>query len=166
MKDLDFLINKKIAHRGLHSKEIPENSLLAFKKAIKEQMPIELDVHLTKDGEVVVIHDDNTVRMTGINKKVKNLKKDDLNNIYLLKTKEHIPLFKDVLSLVNGKVPLIIELKYDCKVGLLEDKIIELLKNYKGAYAIQSFRNKSIFYLKRKNDTKKQFITVYSNKLT
>lgn len=61
----------------------------------------------------------------------------------------HIPLFRDVLKLINGKVPLIIELKYDVKTGILEEETIKLLKDYKGKYAIKSFNPNSIIWLKK-----------------
>ena len=74
MKDLSFLKSNLIAHRGYHSKEegIPENSIPAFKKAMENKYIIELDVHILKDGQVIVFHDDDLERMTGVKKLVKN----------------------------------------------------------------------------------------------
>lgn len=74
MKDISFLKKTFIAHRGYHNMKlgIPENSLLAFERAISYDYAIELDVHLIKDGNVVVFHDDNLKRMTGVNKQIKN----------------------------------------------------------------------------------------------
>ena len=81
MRNIDFLRNKPIAHRGLHNKElnIPENSISAFKEAIAKGLPIELDVHLLKDGKLVVFHDDNLNRMTGLNKKIKDCNYDEIS---------------------------------------------------------------------------------------
>ena len=129
---------------------IPENSITAFKEAIKYNYIIELDVHILKDNNVVVFHDDNLRRLTGINKKIKDTTYDEIKNLKLLNTNEHIPLFLDVLKLVDGKVPLLIELKYDTKVGLLEDKLLSILKDYNGNYAFQSFNPRSLIYLKKK----------------
>lgn len=153
IRNLDFLKKNLIAHRGLHNidRGIPENSLSAFKMAVKKNYIIEMDVHILTDGEVVVFHDDNLFRMTGINKLIKNTTYNELKDLKLKNTKEHIPLLKDVLNLIDGKVPVIIELKYDNKVGLLEDKVIKLLKNYKGKYAIKSFSPLSIYYFRRKS---------------
>ena len=149
-RDVSFLKNNLIAHRGVHdNKKIPENSILAFKSAIKYGYIIELDLHLLKDGNVVVFHDDNLKRMTGIDKKIKDCTYDEIKDIKLLGTNNHIPLFSDVLDLVSGKVPLLIELKYDTKVGELEKKVLSLLKDYSGKYAIQSFNPLSIYYLKK-----------------
>ena len=152
MKDLSFLKQSLIVHRGYHNikKGIPENSLLAFKEAIKNNLIIELDVRLAKDKEVIVFHDTNLKRMTGINKLVKDLTYDEIKNVELLNTKETIPLFKDVLNLINGQVPIIIELKIDQKIGLLEQEVIKLLDNYKGKYAIKSFNPFTVNYFRKK----------------
>lgn len=148
--DTRFLKKNLIAHRGLHNSIIPENSVSAFKEAIKYNYIIELDVHMLKDGSVVVFHDDNLKRMTGVDKKIKDTTYEEIKDLQLLNSNEHIPLLKDVLKLVDGNVPLLIELKYDNKVGLLEDELINILKNYKGLYAFQSFNPKSLIYLKKK----------------
>ncbi len=140
MKNLEFLKEKPIAHRGLYDNiTIPENSIEAFKLAIKNDNIIELDLHLIKDNNIVVFHDDNLKRMTKINKQIKNMTYEELKKINLLDTNYEIPLFKDVLNLVDGKVPLIIELKYDQKVGLLENELVKLLDNYNGQFVVKSF---------------------------
>lgn len=150
-KDISFLKNSLIAHRGLHdiNKKIPENSKKAFKEAIKNNYIIELDLHILKDNNVVVFHDDNLKRMTGINKKIKNTTYDEIKKLKLQNTNNYIPLFKDVLKLVNGKVPIIIELKYDVKCGKLEKETMNLLKNYKGMYAVKSFRPYTVYWFKK-----------------
>lgn len=151
MKDLNFLKSNLIAHRGYHNKEIgiPENSMLAFIEAINNNYVIELDVHILKDGNVVVFHDNNLKRMTGINKLIKNTTYNEIKDIKLDNTDQTIPLLSDVLKLADGKVPLLIELKYDNKVGMLEDKLINIMKDYKGLYAFQSFSPFSLIYLKK-----------------
>ena len=147
--DISFLKNNLIAHRGLHNNIIPENSIPAFLEAIKNNYIIELDVHVLKDGNIVVFHDDNLKRLTGINKKIKDTFYDEIKDLKLNNTNNYIPLFEDVLKLINGRVPLLIELKYDNKVGLLEDRLIDVLKDYKGLYACQSFSPFSLIYLKK-----------------
>ena len=149
MNRIDFLLHTPIAHRGLHSSKVPENSIPAFKAAINGRFPIELDVHLIKSGEVVVFHDDNLKRLCGIDKEIRDCTKAELDELYLNKTRERIPLLTDVLKLVNGKVPLLIELKYDRPAGKLEDATLKILKAYKGRYALQSFNPLSIRYLKK-----------------
>ena len=139
-----------IAHRGLHDEIIPENSISSFKEALKNNYVIELDIHLIKDNNIVVFHDDNLKRMAGIDARIKENTYNELKKIKLLNSNEKIPLFKDVLKLINGQVPILIELKYDQKVGKLEKETISLLKNYNGEFYFQSFRLRSLIYLKRK----------------
>lgn len=141
MKDLGFLKSSLIAHRGYHDKQkkIPENSLKAFQRAIDYGYIIELDVHLLKDKEIIVFHDDNLKRMTGIDKEVKNCTLQEIRKYSLMGTKNTIPTLKEVLSLVNGKVPIIIELKYDVLGGKLEEELVKILDNYDGQFAVKSF---------------------------
>lgn len=134
-----WLVERCIAHRGLHNDEFPENSLGAFQNAINNGYPIELDVHIISDGTLVVFHDDSLSRMTGKDGYLKNLTKFDLKNYHLADTEYTIPTFEEVLTLIDGKVPLLIEVKNTNKVGALETKLLEMLRAYKGEYAIESF---------------------------
>ncbi len=134
-----WLVQQPIAHRGLHNEVAPENSLAAFARAIEEGYPIELDVQLIADGTIVVFHDDSLSRLTENDGYLKFLNKEDLKYLSLAGTNEKIPTFEEVLSFVDGKVPLLIEIKNDGKVGDLEKGVLELLNNYKGEFAIQSF---------------------------
>jgi len=151
VNDTNFLKENLIAHRGYHDRKngIPENSLAAYKRAMDEGFGMEIDLHLLKDGEIVVMHDDSTGRMTGINKKLKECTYEDIKNLRLEETSEKIPTLKEVLKLVNGKVPLLIEFKYDLKAGLLEEAAMKLLKDYKGKFAIQSFNPFSLIWFKK-----------------
>ena len=101
------------AHRGYHCKErgIPENSMKAFRAAIARGYGIELDLHLTKDGRLAVFHDDTLERMCKRTETVEELTSLELSSCTLLDTDETIPMFEDVLTLVRGRVPLLIELK-------------------------------------------------------
>ena len=147
---MSFLSTKPISHRGVHDNiRCPENSIEAFKQAIKKGYIIELDVHLLKDNEIVVFHDDNLERMTGINKKIKDTTYKELQKMNLLNTKYRIPKLIDVLDLVDGKVPLLIELKYDNPPGKLEEKLVKILDNYKGEFAVQSFHPLIINWFKK-----------------
>ncbi|MDE7395805.1 MAG: glycerophosphodiester phosphodiesterase, partial [Clostridiales bacterium] len=143
-----WLIKKPIAHRGLSDEENPENSLAAFSRAIEKGFPIELDVRLIDDGTVVVFHDETLGRMTEHDGYVSTLKADDLKELRLKKSDECIPTLEQTLSLVNGQVPLLIEIKGTGKIGALENKTISLLKAYSGEYAIQSFDPYSLAYFK------------------
>jgi len=151
MKALEFLSRNLIAHRGYHNnkKGIPENSVLAFKKAIDNNYLIELDVRLTKDKKLVVFHDGNLKRVCGVNKRVKDLTYRELLKYNLFDTTQKVPLFSDVIKLVNGRVPILIETKYHNRYGVLEKILINELSNYRGLYAIQSFYPMSLLWLKR-----------------
>lgn len=150
-RDINFLKNNLIAHRGMHNIEngIPENSINAFKQAIKFNYIIELDLHLLKDDNIVVFHDDNLKRMTGLDRNIKDTTYEELKNLKLKGKDSYIPLFKDVLEIIAGKVPILIEFKYDVKCGLLEKKAMELLKNYSGKFAVQSFNPFSLYWFKK-----------------
>lgn len=142
---------KYIAHRGLHSKElnILENTLEAFKRAMDNNYAIELDVQLTKDDEIVVFHDYNLERMTEKNIYVKDITLNKLKKITLKGSFSIVPTLKEVLSLVNGQVPLLIEIKNDGKVSILEEKLIEILNNYNGEFMLESFNPFVVSYFKK-----------------
>ena len=146
--------NKLIAHRGLHDKDTPENSMGALIKALEKDIAIEFDVHLLKDNKIVVFHDNNLKRMTGIDKKINELSYDEIKDIKLANSDEKIPLLEDVLKLVNGKVLLDIELKCDHEKYKLEDALIDVLKDYTGKIVLKSFDYKTVKYLKKKTSYK------------
>lgn len=143
-----WLVETPVAHRGLHDKKAPENSLAAFKNAIDKGYNIELDVQMLSDGTVAVFHDESLSRMTGNDGYLKFLTKQDLKMLTLKDSKETIPTFEEVLQFIDGKAPIIIEIKNKSKVGKLEQKVIDLLKNYKGEYAICSFNPFVLSYFK------------------
>ena len=127
------------AHRGLHGNGVPENSLQAFELAVKNEVGSELDLQLSKDGTLMVFHDYSLRRMTGLDKKLKDLTVAELKELSLAGTEQKIPTFKEVLELVNGKVPLLIELKGEDLNSSICKEVAETLKGYDGAYCIESF---------------------------
>ena len=143
-----WLVRDYIAHRGFHTKELPENSIGAFMNAIDNGYPIELDVQAISDGNVIVFHDYSLSRMTGRDGYTKNLKTEELKDYFLSNTKYNIPTLYEVLNLVDGQVPILIEIKNEGKVGELEKNTWEILKNYNGEYAIQSFNPYSLEWFK------------------
>ena len=132
---------RNIAHRGLFCKDqsVPENSLAAVVNACEHGYGMELDVQLSRDGKVVVFHDDTLDRMCGVNSRVNELTYDELSELSLAGTDQSIPLFAEVLKTVSGKGPLIVELKTCSKRAELCRKTYDLLKEYKGEYCIESF---------------------------
>ena len=127
------------AHRGLHGNGIPENSLAAFEKACEAGYGIELDVHLSSDGEVMVFHDDNLKRVCGIDKNISDLTCAQLKAIRLGNSSQTIPTLDEVLSLVRGRVTLLIEIKSTGKNDALCREVAKKLDSYSGAFAVQSF---------------------------
>ncbi len=138
-----------IAHRGLHKKpQIPENSMPAFAAAVHNGYGIELDLHLLADGGLAVFHDNTLDRTTGIKGRVKDLTADRLKEYKLEGTDWCIPTFQEVLQLVDGQVPLIIELKAEGNSATLCKATLEALEGYKGAYCIESFDPRPLLWLK------------------
>ncbi|MBE6757566.1 MAG: glycerophosphodiester phosphodiesterase [Ruminococcaceae bacterium] len=129
-----------IAHRGLHDAARPENSLPAFEAAIAAGYTIELDVHLTADGEVVVFHDDTLTRMCGTDGVVEETTLGALKSLRLKNSDEPIPTFSECLERINGQVPLLIEFKvHGGNTVPLCETVDRILADYKGEYIIQSF---------------------------
>ncbi len=129
----------KFAHRGLHGGTRAENSLSAFAAAVDAGYAIELDVRLSSDGELVVFHDDTLNRVTGVDGRVDSKTAAELANINLGKTADTVPPLRQVLELVDGRVPLLVELKEDVfKYGVTE-KTARVLADYDGEYIIESF---------------------------
>ena len=143
-----WLFTKPIAHRGLAELNgYLENTLPAFINSADKGYPIETDLRLCADGEIVCFHDDNLNRLANIDKKIIDLTSRQLEEIVLEK-EQKICFFKQMLQTVNGKVPLLIELK-DGQDKILVDKTLELLKNYSGEYAFISFDPRLLYRLKK-----------------
>lgn len=147
---MKWIKQRPIAHRGLHKGfDIPENSISAFKRAINSDYAIELDVRLTKDEKVVVFHDKNLIRLCADRRKIRNQNYSAIKDIKLYNSNETIPLLCDVLKLVDGKVPLIIEIKNYAEVGLFEELVAKELENYNGKFAICSFNYHVVNWFKK-----------------
>lgn len=147
MKDLQ---GWSYAHRGLHGEGVPENSMAAFKAALDAGYGIELDVHLLSDGNLAVMHDSILNRTTGRAGHIEDLTTDDLKNYRLQGTEETIPEFMDVLTLFNGKAPLIVELKPENgNHAALAEAACKMLDSYKGVYCIESFDPRCVAWLKK-----------------
>ena len=143
-----WIVKSPIAHRGLFGENIPENSLSAFKQAIKNKLPIEFDVSFLADGTPVIFHDEKLARMTGQDGFISNCTYSDVSTFRLQGTKEKIPTLAETLELVDGKVPLLIEIKNYGKVGPFEKAVWKELARYRGEYAIISFNPYSLEWFK------------------
>lgn len=138
---LQHLTKCDYAHRGLYNNTTaaPENSLAAFEKAVHAGYGIELDVRETRDHILVVHHDETLERSCGDLRRVSDVPLADLQKMRLFKSSEAIPTFDEALSLVDGKAPLIIELKTDFRNPELAPQVYERLKRYSGDYCVESF---------------------------
>lgn len=139
------------AHRGLHDNlsDAPENSIKAFRKAMDAGFGIELDIQLTKDDIPVVFHDDTLERICGTNGNVRDYTYEELQQFQLCNSKEHIPRLEEVLELVDGKVPLIVELKVEWTDTSLCPIAGKLLEAYRGQYCVESFNPLAVWWFRK-----------------
>ncbi len=147
---IDWIVSTPIAHRGFHdaSRGAPENSLPAFRRSLEAGFPIELDVQLTADEQIVVFHDHNLSRMTGSPKVLAQCSLEELSRLSLLGTEEKIPTLTQVFEIVDGRVPLLIELKNVGAPGPLEERLVDALARCDGSYAVMSFNPQSLAFFK------------------
>ncbi len=129
------------AHRGLHNNktEAPENTLAAFRKAVEAGYGIEMDIQLTKDKVPVVIHDYTLKRVCKKDVRVDSLTLKELRQYTVCKSKEKIPTLAEVLKLVDGRVPLIVEFKVEATDLSLCEVAPPMLDQYKGVWCMESF---------------------------
>ena len=134
-------LGRNFAHRGLHSrdKSVPENSLEAFRLAASQNYGVELDVQLSKDGQVVVFHDDDLKRACGQDGRICDYTLEDLRAFPLFRSQEHIPLLADVLAVFAGRQPLIVEIKHCPRPKELCSAVREMLGAYPGPACVESF---------------------------
>ena len=148
--NFQWLFDRPIAHRGLHNAEFPENSMPAYENAIAHNFNIEIDVHLSKDGHLVVFHDDTLKRVCGVDKAVKDCTLAELKTYRLLGTEYTIPTFDEFLELVNDKVGILCEIK---GINPFDNSIVKAtvnrLKTYKGRIALQSFNYGAVKYARK-----------------
>lgn len=143
-KEMKKFKSRLYAHRGLHNEERAENSMSAFKAAVDAGYGIELDIRLSKDGKLVVFHDDTLDRVCGREGKVIDFTAEELADFKLNGTNDGVPLFSDVLSLVDGKVPLLVEIKENPGDSAVSKAACEMMKEYKGDFIVESFNPLSL----------------------
>lgn len=149
--DMSGLTGYHYAHRGYFDNDsaAPENSMAAFRAAIDAGYGIELDVQMSADGVPMVFHDGDLERMCGVSGKIWEYTCAELQQMRLLDTEETIPTFGEVLELIAGQVPVIVEYKLDrvntdvCQAGNA------LLQNYEGDYCIQCFHPLALMWYKK-----------------
>ena len=143
-KRMDKYKNTKYAHRGLHGDGACENSLSAFRRAAEAGFGIELDVRLAGDGRLVVFHDDSLIRVCGIDKKVNELSTEELRSVKLGETEDCVPTFLEVLELIGGRVPLLIEIKMEPGEDAVAEELLREIEGYNGDFIIESFNPRAL----------------------
>ncbi|KXF77375.1 glycerophosphodiester phosphodiesterase [Paramesorhizobium deserti] len=142
MMQLNWLTKRPIAHRGLHDLNDKrwENTLAAFDAAAKAGFSIECDVHLSADGVAIVFHDEDLKRLTGKEGQIDQLTAAGATALHVGGTEDRVPTLREALALINGRVPVIIELK---GIAGRDDGLVAAvaneLKGYDGHAAIMSF---------------------------
>ena len=159
-KALEPFRSTSFAHRGLfdNASHIPENSLVAFQKAIDSDYGIELDVQLTKDKVPVVFHDSDLKRACGEDLLISSLTFDELSNYPLFDSTETIPSLKEALTLIHGQVPVLIELKVELSYLETCKKVNECLTSYEGPFCMISFNPLALNWFRKKNPAAIQFL--------
>ncbi len=142
MSKIDWLTKQPISHRGLHDLNNLrwENTLPAFQAAVDAGFAIECDVHLTKDNQVIVFHDNDLKRLANREGSISDLTLDEARQLKIGTTNDHAPSLGEMLELVKGRVPIIIELKgTEGQDDGLVEAVARELSGYDGPVAIMSF---------------------------
>lgn len=140
------------AHRGFfdNANGVPENSMSAFRRAVEAGYGIETDIHLSRDGVAVLHHDDSLKRICGVDALLREKTAEELSAIHLLGTEDTVPRFSDFLRLVDGKVPLVLELKEEAgNSAALVARVMKELEGYEGPYCIESFDPRVLYQLRK-----------------
>ncbi len=148
--NFQWLFDRPIAHRGLWDEHTPENSLPAYQKAIDANYNIEIDVHLTKDGRLVVFHDGNLKRVCGVDLEIAEHTLEEIKQYGLSGTDSKIPTIEEFFELIDGKTGILMEIK---GINPLNKSIakaaLKAVENYKGNIALQSFNFGAVGYMRR-----------------
>ena len=148
LKNISQNLGQNLERKQNSTGNFPENSYAAIKRAADLGYGIEFDVHLTKDNIPVVFHDDTLNRICGIKGNLKDYTFEELQQFRLLGTDERIPAFADILKMVDGRVPLIIEYKVEKNAEKLCSICDSILAGYKGLYCIESFHPLAVRWYK------------------
>lgn len=143
------------AHRGLWDMNlgIPENSMPAFRRAVENGYAIELDVHLTADRQLVVFHDDTLKRVCGVQGTSESMELADLQKLSLSGTQDHMPTLQDVLALVDGRVPILLEIKQPTLHSEICRYLVPVMQTYQGPFLIESFNPLALRAYKKMDPT-------------
>lgn len=148
---LDAMEGYHYAHRGYHdgNVNVPENSLSSFTAAIEAGYGIELDIQLSSDKIPMVFHDADLDRICGVEGKIWDYTCEELQQMKLFDTQETIPTLAEALELIDGQVPILVEYKMDRVDTDVCVYSHEVLKDYDGAYAVQTFHPFALFWYRQ-----------------
>ena len=150
----DWLYKTYIAHRGYFNNEkgVVENTKTAFLKAVEKGYLIETDISLTKDDKIIVYHDNDFKRLFNVDKKICELTLDEIKQLSYENSEDKVLEFSEFLDVIDGKTGLLIEFKSQStkRDQILCDKAMEILKDYKGNYVVQSFQPVLLSYIRKK----------------
>lgn len=138
------------AHRGLHDEVSPENTKGAFEKALEADFGFECDVQLTGDGALVIHHDFDGTRSFGLEKRLDVMTLAEIKQQHVFGSQESIMTLSELLDLIQGQVPIILEIKADKDTAVVSRLVAEVLDAYDGPLVIESF-HPMVLYWFRKN---------------
>ena len=152
MSNREIKLAQHYAHRGYHDKpQIPENSMAAFRRAVENGLPSEFDVHLIADGSLVIFHDEQLERQTGVKGEIEDYDITNLRKLRLEGTDERIPTFDEVLDLYEDTgLPLLIELKSARgNYRRLAEAVCRRLDSYRGEFVLESFDPRAMMAVRK-----------------
>jgi glycerophosphoryl diester phosphodiesterase len=150
MAGIDWLIERPVAHRGLHGNGLVENTLGAAAAAVAANYSIEVDLQLSADEEVIVFHDTTLDRLTDAKGPLAARTAADLKNVGFRDSAERIPTLQELLDTVAGRTPLVLELKSEgADDTRLPERVARILTSYAGPVAAMSFDPAMVMGLQR-----------------
>jgi glycerophosphoryl diester phosphodiesterase len=147
--DTDWLAHTPIAHRGLHDAATPENSLAAFHRAAEHSWGVELDVHVTADRRLAVMHDDDTLRTTGHAASIAASPWPELAELHLGGTSETVPSLDGVLAALPTETPVLVEIKPGTRPDVVGPLVVRALEARPERVAVQSFDPRIVAWFAR-----------------
>jgi glycerophosphoryl diester phosphodiesterase len=151
IKEMNWMRTNYFAHRGLHDKTHPENTMAAFQRAVQKGFDIELDVTYTKDNQIVVFHDNNLKRLCRVEGNIQDKTFDEIKSLPILQTGETIPLLSDVLQTLPQETYYLIELKSVTRYKSFVQSFIKLIDEFPITYAIHSFDPRIVYQFKKQS---------------
>ena len=149
-KEAEKFVRCHYAHRGLWGEGVAENSLTAFRLAAERGLAVEMDVQLSRDGIPVVFHDATLARMTGMEGAVGDYDAATLATFRLSDTEDTVPTFGEVLSVIGGRCPILLEIKSDAGWRAVSEAVLPLIQAYEGPLCIESFHPMAVRFFRRR----------------